>query len=502
MEIIPDIKRKHQHAILLFMLVLLHFLVKGFFLGDKSLAGDEPFSVYHAQMSIKGVVDQLSQGNNPPLYEILLHFWIKIFGISEFSVRFPSLIFSGFTTLLLFKTGTKFFNSRVGTYASLIFIFSNYHILLAQEARVYALLGMLSMLSMYLFMGILKEHQNLTIQSPKKTSPHLSLRPTVLLALVNVLLMYSHYFGFFILWTQFLFLLFDASFFVRRWKTILLYVGLFGIGYAPQIKVVLYRFIDSSGGTWVQAPEGIESLYNMLWTFSNAPLVTVVVLALFGAAMMRYIFHFKTAKTNPFSPFVTFWFWSIVLFMFGVSFWIPIFMDRYVMPAAVAFPLLIGICADSLVKKSWYRFAIPLAICLLFIATVKPNSSNGRDIKAIISKIKTMQTDRTWVFFCPDWFDLNFVYYYNPVYFMDANEVQIKENIRKNLHRDRVFPISHAIQMAQQPLMPGDKILYLDTGADFTYPENQIRMYLDDHFEQRQAILFDELFQLFEYHVR
>lgn len=498
----PNIKQKYQQIILPFLLVSLHFLVKGYFLGDKSLAGDEPFSVYHAQMSIKGIVNQLSQGNNPPLYEILLHFWIKIFGISEFSVRFPSLIFSGFTTLLLFKTGNKFFNPRVGTYASLIFIFSNYHILLAQEARAYALLGMLSILSMYLFMGLLKEHQTQTIQSIQKTSSHLSLSSTILLALVNILLMYSHYFGFFILWTQFLFLLFHASFFVKRWKTIVLYGGLFGIGYAPQIKVVFYRFIDSSGGTWVQPPEGIESLYNMLWTFSNAPLVTVVVLAMFGAAMLRYFFPFKATKTNPFSSFITFWFWSIVLFMFGISFWIPIFMDRYVMPAAVAFPLLIGICADSLVKKSWYKYLIPGAICLLFAVTVKPNSSNGRDIKAIIAKIKSMQTHYTWVFFCPDWFDLNFVYYYNLDYFMDENEIQIKENIRKHLHKEHVFPISHAIQLAQQPLMPGDKILYLDTGADFTYPENQIRAYLDDHFEQRQAIRFDELFQLFEYSVK
>ena len=88
--------------LLIGLIFAINLLFKGIYLGENSLAWDEPFSVFHAQLTADQLIDLLIAGNNPPLYELILQKWTAIFGLSEFSVRFPSLLFSSLTAVFLF----------------------------------------------------------------------------------------------------------------------------------------------------------------------------------------------------------------------------------------------------------------------------------------------------------------------------------------------------------------------------------------------------------------
>jgi len=96
---------------------------------------------------------------NPPIYFAVLHYWIKLFGVSEFSLRFPSLIFSVLSIPFVFLLGKTVFNRRVGFYASVIMCLSSFHLWYAQEARPYSLSVLLSIMSTYYLYRFLKEER-------------------------------------------------------------------------------------------------------------------------------------------------------------------------------------------------------------------------------------------------------------------------------------------------------------------------------------------------------
>lgn len=476
--------------------VILNLIVKGIYISSNSLAGDEPFSVYHAQMNIASIIQLLSQGNNPPLYEIVLHYWIKVFGISEFAVRFPSLIFSSVTVFFVYKIAADYIAKRVAFIAAFVFTFSNYFILFAHEARVYALLGLLTSVSMYIFMRILN---NSLKAQPNVRSSFNSNKLYLLLALINALIIYAHYFGFFVLIVQFLYLVINPKILKKIWKNIFISAILIMLLYLPNIAVLLYRFLDSSNGTWVQPPNGIESIYNMLWVFSNKPITTVMVIAVLIASIIIFLIRRKVEKQNIYIELVVLWFGFIFLIMFAVSFWLPMFMDRYLMPAAIAFPIMVGTSVDYVSKKFNYPILLPLMIVGAFVATSKPNITNGRNAREAVAKIKELQSSNSIVYFCPDWFDLNFVYYYNINYFKNYDTVNIKDNIHRSLARENIFPISNSSQINYDLIKTKNHLIYLDAAADFSYPNNKIKQVLDENFKAKSQYDFPDIFHVIEY---
>lgn len=118
---------------------------------NQSLWRDEAFS---ALISLKNPLEIISlsmRDTTPPLYYLLLHYWILMFGTSEVSLRSLSFLFHLLLVLIVFFITKKLIKSR---FVQFIIAFSTllnpFLLQYAFEARPYSLLAFLSVLSIYL----------------------------------------------------------------------------------------------------------------------------------------------------------------------------------------------------------------------------------------------------------------------------------------------------------------------------------------------------------------
>lgn len=479
---------------LLWLFFAFNMLLKGFYLSHNSLGGDEPFSVYHAQMSVSALVDILSTGNNPPLYEFLLHFWIQIFGISEWAVRLPSLLFSSFTVVLILLLGRHFLTPTMGFFAACLYLFSNYHLQFAQEARVYALMGLLTCCAVFAFLKIweITKQAKAEESTVKKRNKWL-----IVWLLANGLLIYAHYFGFFVLFVQALFVLLHPADLRKNWKSWgSMLAGLFLL-YLPNLSVFWTRFFESSvQGTWLQAPGGLDSLYNMLRQFANAPVVAALLILLFLAAGIHFLVKRKQLQLKPAAAFVLLWFWFIFLFMFAVSYAVPMFLDRYLMPAAIAFCFLPAMAINQLFKKQSVQWSVHIVLLMLFAFTFKPDLSNKREVKAAVEQLKALQTDTSLVVVGGRAFALNFAYYYDRSIFEKVDNRDSFQPVLAALAERHIYAVD---KMEGFPYHKGQHILFLDAAVDFSSPDNRIKSTLDQYAELQKHYTFYEIFNLYDY---
>lgn len=482
--------RKQLTILIPILLVVLNFILKFLHVDSQAIAGDEPFSIFHAQLSVSSIIEHLKQGNNPPLFEIILHYWIRFFGISALSVRFLPLLFSTITVLFIYKIGTSFFNLRIAIVASLLFTFSNYHLFFAHECRVYSLFALLTTISMYAF---------LKLQQDRKSRKHF-----ILLIVTNILLIYSHYFGFWVLFIQlFIVLIFRQN---RKDLVKLYLIGLviIAIGFIPMWQTFFEQFFISANiGTWLSAPKNLGNLYYMLWLFSNKPLSIIMyfIITLFFATAIKFILlrEYKLLNKFKFEANVFMWFAVPFFLMFFISFKVPMFHDRYLVFLSVAFNILLAISVDFLLPKHKFKYILDAIVILLFVITFNPNVDNKRHTKEAITKVKELKDEQTLVIISPYYFMPTFTYYHDTEYFKLTDRNIPYKRMDQNLRSENIYCVYGMNQNLNEKLESFNKVIFLDAAADFANPDNNIRKTLDSKFKQKEKHFFYEIFDVYLY---
>jgi len=370
-------KNLRKLSVLIFI-ILIGLILRLYDLHKESLWLDE---IYGGILSAKQSIAFLLNPNIDVAvntYHIILHYWMQIFGQSEFSVRFPALIFGVLSIFMIYKVGKITFNQEIGLLSALILAISPFQVHYSQEARSYSLLMLLSLVSIYYFVKFMRSNNKKDIG----------------IYIVSTLMgIYTHYFIFFLLIFQniyffiynnknkklvkdwlisqctiaIVFLLYNPYFFKH-----ILYVMNGGflhlIPYFSLFSIIKTFYVFILDFSFINADYCIPCFYvNPLIIF----LIGVVFLLLTFLGIKNLFVYKKNFKEliykNKKLVFLISYLTMPILILYTVSFIIPLFQVRYVIYSSAPLYILVSRGMSELKKRAKLPFIVLLIFLFSFV---------------------------------------------------------------------------------------------------------------------------------------
>ncbi len=378
----------------------------------QSLWGDELVSVQTVLVGLKNIIARSKYiGDNPPVHNILLFLWTNIFGDNDFSFRALSALAGVGGLVAIYFLGKEIFSKNAGLYASAILSMTTFHIYYSQEARPYSLVCLLGILS-YLF--LVKQ-----IKAP-------SIRHSILYILSTALLIYTHYFGLFLVVSQFIFLLFILPG-LRIKKSFMKFqipsFGCLGILYIPWLPTLLR--MTQKQEYWTAKPN-TDFFINYFRTYLGNESFLIVLFSL-----LLIIFLIKRPQSNQFVQnkilFLT-WIFFVLFIPYFRSFNNPApLVDRYTILIIPAIILMAASAIESFKEKTVQVFFVSVIVLMFGINLFYTNGNYYEKIvkpqwrEAALYVINTDPENKYLVFGTP-----LFSYYLNSIF--DQNiKIQFNE---------------------------------------------------------------------------
>ncbi|MDM8531229.1 glycosyltransferase family 39 protein [Anaerolineales bacterium HSG25] len=276
-----------NYRVSLLFITLLGFGLRVLYLDQQSLWYDEGISWLMVQHeSLAGLIRWTADDIQPPAYYLLLWFTSRLFGTSEYALRFPSVLFGTLIIPLIASLTRQIIRpqeklgSSTSLLAALLCAISPILLYYSQEARMYSLLVFEACLSSYLLLRLLiSSEKELDLTGTSFVLENLSDMESALrlisgkaerldltslgvaYMLVSLLALYTHYFAVFLLIAQGFYVLMFVLMQIQRnsqeKRTLLeglddqkylVHVGLAWLGivtlFAPWLTVMLARLGD------------------------------------------------------------------------------------------------------------------------------------------------------------------------------------------------------------------------------------------------------------------
>jgi mannosyltransferase len=475
----------------LLVIIALGAALRVYKLGSESLWLDEAYSIKFSHEAPAGIINETAHDVHPPLYYFALHYWMLLFNDSERAVRLLSALFGILALFVIYLLASRMFDRATALVATCVLALSRFHLEFSQEARMYSLLCLLSLLSIYYFLKLFEGKR-----SGYALAGYI---------LTSALMMYTHVYSFFIIAAENLYWL--TLFFVSRdvfkrvWKHWVVAQIVLAALFVPWLSVQLQQFSRVQQGFWIpQLPPRL--LLSTLVMHSGSKqlawiLSPLVALSLFAG--WRGLKEERLTESNvPDSDrgllrgrlklyLLLLWLLCPIVLPYIVSqFSSPIFLPKYTIAALPAFAIL---AARGLLSLRFHQ--LRMILVLLFIsfslATLRDYfGSPKKDLwREAVASVSGLTRPNDLVLFNDESGRVPFDYYYRrndliqkpfPAYNSQTNADNLAEQLKTTIegHRRVWLVLSHPDDLT--PLIPENLGRWYQTVEHLTVPG--VEMYL------------------------
>jgi mannosyltransferase len=366
---------------------------------------DEALSVNIAKLHLTQIPGALRHDGAPPLYYVLLHFWMRIFGQGDFAVRALSGVASVAALPFAWFAGRRLAGPRCAAAAVLVMGTSPFAIGYANAARMYALMVLWTLLGLLALVRALEQP-----------------RPSRLAAVgvMAALIIYTHYWGMYLLIAAGGWLLF------RAWRptatatgseaderrTSLLVIGAVaagGLTFVPWVPSLLYQAAHT-GTPWT-SPAGLGDILGILGEYAGGgpwgallglSLFTMLLLGLFGRLIdgRHILLELRTRRRAR--PIACIFITTLVIAVIASGSSGSAFVGRY---TSVVYPLFILLVAlgVSLFQDRRIMAGVLFVVCGSGLTVAFGGSNANRTEAGLVADVLNQEARAgDVVVYCPD----------------------------------------------------------------------------------------------------